>query len=515
MLEDIENGLIGTVIVKDMSRFGRNYILVGQYVELVLPMYNVKVIGVTDNYDSTKENNDLFAFESVFAEMYAADISKKVTTYKRNKGMNGGVVKTRPIYGYKLAPNTKDEWIIDEKVAGIVYMMFDKFVNEECSEYKIAKFLRENHVLTTNSYIGSKQGDYRNPYKWTVETVTRLLGMQEYAGDTVNFKSRTISFKTKQRVRIPKSEWIVFKDTHPPIVPREMFDKAQERLNRKREPFFERKYEYDTYFRKKCYCSECGTKLIIYIPTGAEGIAFNCKNFLLYKTCNSHNVREMTLRNMFRDQITILQKALIETPDEIERKLGISGLSEMQDEITKAYTRLAEIDGFTKELFESKFNGEITQEDFSLLSQKYSDEKTQLQNKVNQLAEAISLGKKNYGAVRDTIDYIKKCDFSVITEEMCEVLLEKAVVGDFLKCGKSYYGRQPIDFYINNIGMIGSLVDVSYKTYTDRIAEVIPHFWKDGKAYVDDICKELGTTYAILKKGLQQEKTTYLGFLKK
>lgn len=151
MLEDIENGLISTVIVKDMSRFGRNYILVGQYVELVLPMYDVKVIGVTDHYDSTKENNDLFAFESVFAEMYSADISRKVTTYKRNKGLNGGVVKTRPIYGYKLAPNTTDTWIIDEKVAGIVRMVFDKFINEEWSEYKIAKYLRENRVLTTNS----------------------------------------------------------------------------------------------------------------------------------------------------------------------------------------------------------------------------------------------------------------------------------------------------------------------------------------------------------------------------
>ena len=159
MLEDIENGLIGTVIVKDMSRFGRNYILVGQYVELVLPMYDVKVIGVTDHYDSTKENNDLFAFESIFAEMYAADISKKVTAYKRNKGMNGGVVKTRPVYGYKIAPDTKDEWIIDEKVAGIVYMIFDKFVNEEMTEYQIANYLRKHKVLTTSAYAGSKRCD--------------------------------------------------------------------------------------------------------------------------------------------------------------------------------------------------------------------------------------------------------------------------------------------------------------------------------------------------------------------
>ena len=115
-------------------------------------MYDVKVIGVTDHYDSTKENNDLFAFESIFAEMYAADISKKVTAYKRNKGTNGGVVKTRPVYGYKIAPDTKDEWIIDEKVAGIVYMIFDKFVNEEMTEYQIANYLRKHKDIPSSPH---------------------------------------------------------------------------------------------------------------------------------------------------------------------------------------------------------------------------------------------------------------------------------------------------------------------------------------------------------------------------
>lgn len=509
MLEDIENGLIGTVIVKDMSRFGRNYILVGQYVELVLPMYDVKVIGVTDNYDSTKENNDLFAFESIFAEMYAADISKKVTAYKRNKGMNGGVVKTRPVYGYKLAPNTKDKWIIDEKAAGIVHMIFDKFVNEEMTEYQIANYLRKNRVLTTSAYIGSKLCDTTRIYAWSAATVKRMLEMAEYAGDTVNFKSRTISFKTKQRIRLPKSEWLVFRDTHPPIIPREMFDKAQKRLNRKREPFDERVHEYDTYFRKKCCCAECKTNLIIYIPTGAEGIAFNCKNFLHYKICNSHHVREMTLRNMFRDQMIILQKALIETPDEIERKLGIAGLSEMQTEITEANERLTEINDFIRGLFESKINGEISQEDFTLLSQRYSDEKNLLQNKINQLAEAISLGRKNYSAVRETIDYIKECDFSVITEEMCDVLIEKAVVGDFQEYGKCNYGRQSIEFYICNLGTIGSLVDVSYKTYTEKIKGLIPQLWKNGRVYFNDVCNELGSTFSIIQKALLREGTTF------
>ncbi len=513
MLEDIENGLISTVIVKDMSRFGRNYILVGQYVELVLPMYDVKVIGVTDHYDSTKENNDLFAFESVFAEMYSADISRKVTTYKRNKGLNGGVVKTRPIYGYKLAPNTTDTWIIDEKVAGIVRMIFDKFVNEEWSEYKIAKYLRENRVLTTNSYIGSKQGDYRNPYKWTQDSVTRLLGMQEYAGDTVNFKTRTISYKTKQRERIPKEQWLIFHDTHPPIVSREMFEKAQQRLKRERVPFSERKHEYEDFFRKKCYCSECGRKLIVYIPTGKDGVGYNCKEFVIYKTCKSHHVREMTLRRVFSEQMTILQKALIENTEEVETKLGIAKLPQMQNEMSEANARLTEIDSLVKGLFESKIKGEITQKDFILFSDKFSSEKADLQNKINCLAEKLSTGRKNHCKISETLEYIRSCDFSTITQELCDKLIERVVVGEFQKCGECNYGRQQIDFYIANIGCVGDLVDVRYRTYSKRVEEAIPKLWKNGRVSIQDICDELGVTYGVLKKALKHEDKIFLEVL--
>ncbi len=175
MLTDVDNGLIGTIIVKDMSRFGRNYILVGQYVEIVLPMKNVRVIGVNDNYDSTNKNNVLFQFESILNEMYAADVSKKVRSAKRTIGLSGQPVKSRPVYGYKLKPGTKREWIIDEAVAGIVYMVFDKFVNEEWTEHRIAKYLRDNKVLSTSAYINSKLTPKNNPYKWYTCTIEKCL----------------------------------------------------------------------------------------------------------------------------------------------------------------------------------------------------------------------------------------------------------------------------------------------------------------------------------------------------
>ena len=230
MMEDVENGIIETIVVKDMSRFGRNYILVGQYVELVLPQHHVRVIGVTDNYDSYNTENDLFVFESIFAEMYAADISKKVTYAKHTLGMNGVKLKSRPLYGYKLVDGDHNRWEIDEESAKIVRMIFDMFLHQDMSINSIAKHLRINKVPTPSAYMGYKYTKVGTSYGWLFQTVRRLLEFQEYCGDTVNFKTKTTSYKSKSRLFLPKENWVVFENQHPAIISREDFEKAQEKL---------------------------------------------------------------------------------------------------------------------------------------------------------------------------------------------------------------------------------------------------------------------------------------------
>lgn len=177
MMEDVENDIIETIVVKDMSRFGRNYILVGQYVELVLPQHHVRVIGVTDNYDSYNTENDLFVFESIFAEMYAADISKKITYAKHTLGMNGVKLKSHPLYGYKLVDGDHNRWEIDEESAKIVRMVFDMFLHQDMSINSIAKYLRTNKVPTPSAYMGYKYTKVGTSYGWLFQTVRRLLGM--------------------------------------------------------------------------------------------------------------------------------------------------------------------------------------------------------------------------------------------------------------------------------------------------------------------------------------------------
>ena len=232
MMEEVENGIIQTILVKDMSRFGRNYILVGQYVELVLPQHHVRVIGVTDNYDSYDTENDLFAFESIFAEMYAADISKKVTYAKHMLGMSGIKLKSRPLYGYRLVDGDYTQWEIDTESAEIVRMIFDMFLNQDMSVNAIAKYLRTNEIPTPSAYMGYKYTKVNRPYDWSFPIVSRILKFQEYCGDTVNFKTRQISYKVKKRLPIPKEDWVIFQNQHPAIISREDFEKAQEKAEK-------------------------------------------------------------------------------------------------------------------------------------------------------------------------------------------------------------------------------------------------------------------------------------------
>lgn len=511
MLDDIENGLISTVLVKDMSRFGRNYILVGKYVEIIFPTYHVNVIGVTDNYDSRKSNNDMFAFQNILSELYAADISKKVRAYVQNKGKNGGTVKTRPVYGYRIAPDTKDKWMIDENVADIVCMVFDKFVNEEWSEYKIAKYLREQKILTTWAYQGMQFNHH--PYKWTPDLVRRMLGMQEYAGDTVNFKTEGISFKTKKRVKIPKENWLIFKNTHPAIIPRELFNKAQIRLNRERKPFFEKKREYDTFFRGKCRCSECNCHLLVYNIVNAGSVAYNCKNFTDYKVCRSHHVSEETLRNYFKDQIIRLQNALRNNSHEIEEKLGIADISDLQKCLNVVNARIEELNCYIRALFESKVKCEITQDDFAQMSATYSSERNQLQETANELVQKISHAQRNSKKMLHILDYIRNTDFSDMTQEISDTLIERVEVGLFVNRSITHYGEQQIIFYLYDIGAIENLVDTSYLSVRERIEEMIPNEIPKGKVHAEDIAESLGLTYNMMKLALHRENLQFRSIL--
>ena len=231
MLEDIEMGYISTVIVKDMSRLGRDYLQVGYYTDTYFPDRNIRFIAVNDCVDSNDGENELAPFRNVMNEMYARDISRKVRSSHRLRG-NAGEPLSQPPYGYLKSPENKKKWIIDPIASQVVKDIFRMCLEGKGNE-TIARILQEQKVLIPMAYWHEKglgRGGKKtqpNPYKWGKTTVAKILAQQEYCGDVINFKTYSKSFKNKTRLENPRENWAVFKNVHEPIIDRETFEQVQ------------------------------------------------------------------------------------------------------------------------------------------------------------------------------------------------------------------------------------------------------------------------------------------------
>ena len=231
LLEDIEMGYVSVIIVKDMSRLGRDYLQVGYYTDTYFPDRNIRFIAVNDCVDSADGENELAPFRNVMNEMYARDISRKVRSSHRLRG-NAGEPLSQPPYGYLKSPENKKKWIIDPEAAQVVQDIFRMCLEGKGNE-TIARILQERKVLIPMAYWREKglgRGGTKaqpNPYKWCKSTIAKILAQQEYCGDVINFKTYSKSFKNKARIPNPEENWAVFKNVHEPIIDRETFEGVQ------------------------------------------------------------------------------------------------------------------------------------------------------------------------------------------------------------------------------------------------------------------------------------------------
>ena len=512
MMEDVENGIIQTILVKDMSRFGRNYILVGQYVELVLPQHHVRVIGVTDNYDSYDTENDLFAFESIFAEMYAADISKKVTYAKHMLGMSGIKLKSRPLYGYRLVDGDYTQWEIDTESAEIVRMIFDMFLNQDMSVNAIAKYLRTNEIPTPSAYMGYKYTKVNRPYDWSFPIVSRILKFQEYCGDTVNFKTRQISYKVKKRLPIPKEDWVIFQNQHPAIISREDFEKAQEKLKNISENAFSqpKATRNDTLFRQKLICAMCGKKM--YCNSTKGKLYFQCQAYQKYDSCTSNHITENDLKRVVLDYLYRLYFAVKTDRNAVISKLGLDTIMEIEDQIRAAENRADEISHLLKEIYEKKFQNIITDSEFKSRSEALSREKNDLLHFLADLTAKKSIRSKEKGSVIKILDKISsysESDFDVLTQEMVNALIEKIVIGKPMGQREKNYGKRMIDIYIYGLGNLSALIDVRFKPYSVRIKEIAPQLLLERRCDTANVIEALATKRGSLENALAEEGTNF------
>ncbi len=379
----IESGKVGTVIVKDMSRLGRNYLQVGMYTDIVFPENDVRFIAVNDNVDSAVQTEfDMTPIRNFCNELYARDTAKKIKSTFRMKGESGKHLTTNPPFGFVKDAENKDKWLIDEEAAQTVRYIF-KLCYDGLGPTQIAKKLKAEKVLTPTAYKAQKDGKLlpAEPYKWAQKTVAGILEKLEYIGHTENFKTTSKNYRSKKRVRNDKENRRIFEDTHPAIVDRHIFETVQEIRKHKRRPTATGKISI---FSGKVFCADCGAKLH-YCTANAfkeNQDFFVCANYRSNTgTCTGHYIRAVTLnRLVFRhiqgvlSYIQQFEASFVKKEMEkanAERKLSVE---KAKVDIVTLKRRDEDLDTLFKRIYEDMVLGRLSAERFDKLSSEYETE---------------------------------------------------------------------------------------------------------------------------------------------
>ena len=469
LLDDVEMGYISTIIVKDMSRFGREYLQVGYYTEHYFPEKNVRFIAVNDGVDSAnEEDNDFTPLRNFMNELYAKDISRKVKSAHRVKGMAGEPL-SQPPYGYMKDPENKKKWIIDPEAASVVKDVFKMCLEGKGNE-TIARILQERQVLIPMAYWQSKGlprgGKIKqpNPYKWCKTSIAKILSQQEYCGDVINFKSYSISFKKKKRIPKPKEEWMVFKDVHEPIIDRETFEQVQKRnvSTRRRQP--KPQNAIKSIFSDMLYCADCGSKLWFHTNTKNPNIHFfSCSNYVNdYRgTCQTrHYVRGDAIEEVvtyelqrLADYLKYDQEGFAELLAEKTNKDMLDEQKNAKTQIDQSLARINKIDVLYERLYEDNVSGKVTDSFYMELSHKYENEKEELKKKIfNLKIQLDELNKKVFHKEMFLSAIGKFMEMKTITAPLIRELIDHIEVHETEGEGK--YKTQRIVIFYRFVGYI-------------------------------------------------------------
>lgn len=441
LMNHVTNNEVATIIVKDMSRLGRNYIEMGQLMDIVFPQHNVRLIAVNDLLDTEQGEDDFAPFRNIINEMYAKDISKKVRSALKSKSDQGFAIGLPP-YGYKRSPNNPRIWIVDEEAADVVKQIF-KLRKARASLPDIAKELSECKHLTP-SYYATKKGfkkSYQHSqygiYFWDKNTISKILRNVSYTGDIVNFKTTSKSFKLKQRITNEPENWEIHKGVHEAIISYEDFELVQQTFAKSstRKP----KHCEKNMFAGYLYCADCGATLHHkYTTDNPNNEYFLCRN---YKSknglCNqTHHIRVDNLTEIVKsDLLRIINFANL-YEDEFVRFVIDADFENLkakqkksQNELAKAIKRYKEIDLVFGNLYEDKIMGTISVELFKKLSEKYELEQKELETKIEQLNAIVQNQNQNE---RDTTKFLilvrKYTQMTELTLEILQEFIEKIEV---------------------------------------------------------------------------------------
>ena len=469
LLELMENGKVETLITKDLSRLGRNYLEVGQYTEIMFPRWNVRYIAINDNYDSLyTEGNELAPFKNLFNEWYARDTSKKIRAVLKAKAERGERIGTSIPYGYKRDPEHKGKLLVNEETAPIVRRIFEMCAQGMGPKY-IGNVLRDEKILKPTFYKYQADGYYGTvtdtdePYGWSSQTISKILRNEIYLGHTINCKTRVVSFKDKRTVEVPKNEQYRFENTHEAIIDQETWDAVQKVREGKRRR--NNMGEIDKY-SGLLYCADCGSKLYFVRGKSITPDAYNfiCSRYRKHvgeQLCSAHRIREMALDEIVLEEIRRITYYARTKTKEFVQVINNKSSSENKRELTAKTIELSrkekrneELNALFKRLYEDNVLGKITNEQFRMLSEGYNAEQKEIAEQIPVLQKQIEELKAATVNVERFIAIANKyTDLQDLTAEVLRTFVTKIVIHErTTKWVKT--SEQQIDIYFRYIGCL-------------------------------------------------------------
>ena len=471
LLEEIEAGRVENLVVKDLSRFGRNYLQVGYYTEILFPKKGVRFIAINNNVDSAvPQDNDFTPFLNIMNEWYAKDTSNKIKAIFKSRMKDGMRCSGSIPYGYKRKPGDKQTLIVDEPAAEVVRKIF-RLACQGNSTTAIAEILTAEQVLIPAAYAAQhnpencRHKNVTDPYRWNATTVGYILDRQEYLGHTVLGKSICENFKTKQRRAATPDELMIFPDTHEAIIDQDTWDIAR-KIRMKKKP----RVANGTYSHRLSglvYCADCGARMGFASPEAKHSgkhydsdSAFQCGNYRNQNgECVSHFVKTSVLEAVILQAIQTVSKYVLENEAEFIDQLKAlwnenqaKTANNGQQELAEARKRMSELDAKIQKLYESTLNGLLPERQAQRMIQQYDEEQILLEKRIEELESLVQQDEIKEVDTDRFIALVRKYrDCEELTDTMLYAFIDRIEVHEATG-GRTIYRQQKIDIYFNFIG---------------------------------------------------------------
>ena len=469
MLREVEAGNVATVITKDLSRLGRNYLKTGELIEIIFPEYEVRYIAINDGVDTAREDNEFTPLRNWFNEFYARDTSKKIRAVKQAKAQKGERVNGEVPYGYIADPNDRNHLIPDPETAHVVKQIFAMYVQGDrvCD---IQRWLKEHEILTVGELRYRRTGSTRHPrpqqnawYNWPDKTLYDILARKEYLGHTLTGKSYKVSYKSKKTKRIPEEKQYFFQNTHEPLIDEETFELAQKRLaNRHR---CTRVDEVDI-FSGLLFCGDCGYKMYLIRGAGTpeRKHAYTCGNYRNRArndfVCTTHYIRksvisELVLADLKRvlSYVQSSEQEFIQTANEYNAQAMKKALAQQRKELDKAEKRMSELNVLFRKLYEDNALGKISDSQFAFLTSGYDEEKTTLTRRIAELTQEIDAATERSADVKRFVALVRKYTaIEELTYENVHELIDRILIHELDR----ETNTRKVEIFYNFVGRIDS-----------------------------------------------------------